>query len=156
MTGGHTYQARRSLKAVRKGPRQVTAEDIRRHLLKFQDRSARTRANILKELKVFFRDFMQMPHVVESIKFPKRIYTPQIAPTKEDLRKFFDALENGRDRASFLLFAASGLRRSELLTLTIDELDLENRLIIPNTRHGHTKNTWVTCFNQEVETYLRR
>jgi len=155
---GYPYQVRRLLKSLRKDPRQVTAEDIRSYLLKFQDRSASTRANILKGLKVFFRDFMQMPQVVSSFKFPKRVYTPQIAPTKEDLGKFFDVLECDRDRAIFLLFASSGLRRNELLTLTVDEVDLENRLIIPKNKHqtGTTKNTWATCFNPEAETYLRR
>jgi len=138
--------------------RQVSAEDIRGYLLKFQDKSASTRANILKGLKVFFRDFIRVPQVVSSFKFPKRVYTSQIAPTKEDLRKFFDVLECDRDRALFLLFASSGLRRNELLTLTLDKLDLENRLIVPKNRRktGTTKNTWATCFNPEAETFLRR
>jgi len=101
---------------------------------------------------------MQMPQVVASFKFPKRIYTPQIAPTKENLRKFFEVLDCDRDRAIFLLFASSGLRRSELLTLTIDGLDLENRLIIPKNKHqtGTTKNTWTTCFNPETQICLKR
>jgi len=56
----------------------------------------------------------------------------------------------------FLMFATSGLRKSELLSLRIEDVDLENRLIIPN---GHetasTKNTWATCFNVEAQTYLK-
>jgi len=155
---GYPFQIRRFLESVGKHPTQVTAQDIREFLSKFQDRSASTRANILKALKVFFRDFMKMPQVVESFKFPKRTYTPKTVPTKDDLRRFFDALDNDRDRALFLMYATSGLRRNELLTLAIDEFDLTTRTIIPRNAHqnGTTKNTWATCFNQETETYLRR
>jgi len=99
-----------------------------------------------------------MPQVVESFKFPKRSYTPKTVPSKDDLRRFFDALENDRERAFFLLAATSGLRRNELLSLTIEDLDLENRIIIPKNAHqnGSTKNSWITCFNLEAQTHLRR
>ena len=152
----HMLQLNRFFKAIDKHPTQVTAQDIREFLYKFRDKSASTRANILKALKVFFRDFMKMPQVVESFKFPKRVYAPKPIPTKEDLQRFFNALETDRDRTVFLMFAASGLRKSELLSLRIEDIDLENRLIIPN---GHetasTKNTWATCFNVEAQTYLK-
>jgi len=98
-----------------------------------------------------------MPEVVESFKFPKRTYSPKTVPSKEDLGRFFDALENDRDRAIFLMYATSGLRRNELLTLVVDEVDLENRTIIPKNAHnGTTKNTWATCFNIEAQTLLRQ
>jgi len=155
---GHLSQVRRFLESVKKPPSQVTAEDIRAYLALFQDKSAYTRANVLKSLKRFFRDFMKMPQVVESFKFPKRSYTPKTVPSKDDLRRFFDALENDRDRAFFLLAATSGLRRSELLILTLDDLDLENRTVIPRNAHqnGSTKNSWVSCFNEETQPVLRK
>ena len=45
-----------------------------------------------------------------------------------------------------------------MLGLTIDDVDLENRLIIPNgaRENGTTKMSWATCFNVEAETYLRK
>jgi len=138
-------------------PTEPTVEDLRSYLAKFQDKSPSTRANILKAFKRFFRDFLQRPDLVQTFKFPKRTYTPKTVPSKEDLRRFFDALENDRDRALFLMYATSGLRRTELLGLTVDDIDLENRLIIPKNAHnGATKNTWATCFNVETQTYLRQ
>lgn len=154
---GYPFQVRRFLESVGKHPSQVTAEDVRSFLSKFQDRSASTRAKILKALKVFFRDFLKMPWVVESFKFPKLTYTPKSVPSKEDLQRFFNALDNLRDPTIFLMYATSGLRRNELLSLTVDEVGLENRLIIPKNAHnGTTKNTWATCFNEEAQTYLKR
>lgn len=46
-------------------------------------------------------------------------------PTKKQLWKAFGALKDDRERAIFLLCASSGLRRSELLKLTFDEVDFE-------------------------------
>jgi integrase len=99
-----------------------------------------------------------MPHLVESFKFPKRTYLPKTVPSKEELRRFFEALDEDRDRAFFLLAATSGLRRSELLNLSLDDLDLENRTVIPRHAHenGSTKNSWVSCFNNEALSYLQR
>lgn len=155
---GHLYLTRHFLEAVGKDPRQVTTEEIRSYLSKFQEKSASTRANFLKSLKRFYCDFMKLPQVVESFKFPKRTYTPKTVPSKEDLRRFFDALENDRDQAFFLLAATSGLRRNELLGLTLGDLDLENRTIIPRNAHQNasTKNSWCSCFNTETLNYLRR
>jgi len=155
---GHLYLTRHFLKAVGKDPRQVSVEEIRSYLATFQDKSASTRANLLKSLKRFYCDFLKMPQVVESFKFPKRSYTPKTVPSKDDLRSFFDTLENDRDRAFFLLAASSGLRRNELLGLTLGDLDLENRTIIPKNAHQNasTKNSWISCFNTEALEYLRR
>ena len=111
----------------------------------------------MKALKIFFRDFLRMPSVVDSFKFPKRTYTPKTVPSKQDLKRFFDALENDRDRSLFLMYATSGLRRTELLGLTVGNVDLENRTIIPRNAHnGSTKSTWATCFNEEAQTHLKR
>jgi integrase/recombinase XerD len=149
---------RHFLKAIDKDPRQVSTEEIRTYLSRYQTKSASTRANLLKSLKRFYCDFLKMPHLVESFKFPKRTYTPKTVPSKDDLKRFFGTLDDDRDRVFFLLAASSGLRRSELLSLTIDDLDLENRTIIPKNAHQNasTKNSWCSCFNTEALEYLRR
>ena len=153
---GYPWQVRRLLESVGKHPSQVTAEDIRSYLIRFKTKSPSTYANVLKALKIFFREFLKMPEVVESFKFPKRTYAPKTVPSKEDLRRYFDALDNDRDKALFLMYATSGLRRNELLSLTVNDLDLENRTIIPKNAHnGTTKSTWGTCFNVEAQTYLK-
>jgi len=77
------------LKAIGKDPAQATTEDVRAYLSKFQDRSANTRANVLKSLKRFYCDFLKKPEMVESFKFPKRTYTPKQVPSRSDLKRFF-------------------------------------------------------------------
>ena len=82
---GHLYLIRHFLEAIDKDPRQVSTEEIRTYLSGFQEKSASTRANLLKSLKRFYCDFLKMPQVVESFKFPKRTYTPRTVPSKDDL-----------------------------------------------------------------------
>jgi site-specific recombinase XerD len=152
---GYLFQIKRFLKAVGKEPSQISTDEVRTYLLRFQDKSPNTKANCLKALRLFFR-FLGRPQVVESFKFPRRTYTPKSVPSNSDLAKFFDALEKDRDRLLFLLFASSGLRRSEVLSLSGEDLDLKTRTITPkNHKTGTTKNSWVSFYNQEAESYLR-
>jgi len=55
-------------------------------------------------------------------------------------------LDGDRDRAIFFMFAAYGLHRSEVVTLALDEADLESQLIIPKNSHqtGIAKRNWAT------------
>jgi len=155
---GHLLLVKRFLESTDKRPTQATQENIRAYLAQFKTKSPNTYANVLKSLKVFFRDFLKRPDVVESFKFPRRIYAPKTVPSKEDLQRFFKELDNLRDQTAFLLYATSGLRRNELLTLALDEVDVDNRIISPRNAHqsSTTKNTWVNIFNFEAQTYLKR
>ena len=153
---GHKWQIKRFLNWL--GDRPISVEELRNYLALFQNKSVSTRANALKSLRVFFNHFLHRSDLVESFKFPKRSFQPRQLPTKEDLRRFFDALENDRDKAVFLVLASSGLRKGELLSLTKDNLNLETRTIIPRNAHenGTTKNSWISFFNQEALDYLKR
>jgi len=155
---GHLFQMRRFLESVCKYPTEVTEDDVRTFLAQFKTMSSSTYANVLKSLKVFFRDFLKMPNVVESFKFPKKTYTIKTVPTKEDLQRFFKELDDLTSQTVFLLYATSGMRRNELLTLTIDDIDLENRVTIPKNAHetGTTKKSGITFFNAETQSYLGR
>jgi integrase/recombinase XerD len=143
------------LEAVKKTPTEITAEDVRSYLKPLADRNANTYGNALKPLKAFFRDLMKMPEVVESFKFRKIVLAPVIIPSKEQLQKFFETLRTPIARALFLMYASSGLRKMELLSLKKEDVDWENRMIIPKNHNGETKKSWVAFFNQEAERALK-
>jgi len=157
-TRGHLFHIRRFLKSIDKPLDELTVDAVRAYLKGFQTKSSGTYGNVVKSLRRFLRDYLRRPDLVQSFKFPQLAFTPKRLPNKDDLRRFFDALQNDRDRAVFLLYATSGLRRTELLGLTVDAVDFENRMIIPKNAHqtANTKNTWATCFDVEAQTYLRR
>ncbi|TET26548.1 MAG: hypothetical protein E3J73_04285 [Candidatus Bathyarchaeum sp.] len=146
---------KRFFQAVNKRAYDVTAEDVRSYLKPFSSGNLNSYGNALKPLKKFFRDFMKMEDVVGSFKFRKITLRPVVVPTKEELQRFYRALRTKRARALFLMYASTGLRKKELLSLTKGDIDWEKRMIIPNNHNGDTKRSWVTFFNEEAEQALR-
>jgi site-specific recombinase XerD len=145
----------RFLATLKKPVAEVTAGDVREWLRPLADGSPNTYGNALKPLKVFFRDFMQMPQAVESFKFRKITLAPVIIPSREQLQKFYSALRTPIAKALFLMYISSGLRKMELLSLSKDDVDWEKRMIIPNNHSGETKKSWLAFFNEEAETALK-
>jgi integrase len=146
---------RRFLETGKKPAGSVRAEDVRGFLKPLTNGSANTYGNALKPLKIFFRDFMKMPEAVESFKFRKAPLTPVTVPSKEQLCRFYGALRTPIAKALFLMYAATGLRKMELLSLRKDDIDWEKRMIVPRNHSGETKRSWATFFNEEAEQVLK-
>jgi len=113
---------------------------------------------MLGALKRFFWDFLKRPEVVESFKFVKVINGMVEVPTTEELRRFFAALETDCDRALFLFYATTGLRRSEALSLRKEDIDPVTRKVTASQAHENysTKNAGITFYNGEAADYLNR
>jgi site-specific recombinase XerD len=146
---------RRFLEAVKKTPEEMTANDVRGYLKPLAEGNANSYGNVLKPLKGFFLDFMRVLEAVESFKFKKALLAPITVSSKEQLQKFYSVLRNPISRALFLMYASSGLRKMELLSLKKDPVDWEKRMVIPNDYTGETKRSWVAFFNAEAEQVLK-
>jgi len=150
---GHVWQLNRFQRWL--DGRDVTVEVIREYLARFKPMSPRTYANVLKALKVYFRDFLGRGDLVETFKFPTYPIEVKQVPTREQLRQFYAALETPRDRALFLMLAMSGLRKHKLISTTLKEIDVGKRMILPKGDGSRTKRAWVTFFNEEAEHALK-
>ena len=146
---------RKLLKTVNKNPNEVTREDLRAFLKTLESYSAAYYKNALMALKVFFRDYMEKPELVESFRFPHQPYKPKHIVSREELRRFYQAIETPKEKALFLLYATSGLRREEILTLTPEDVDFEKRMITPNNHFGETKKSWMSFYNEEAAAALK-
>jgi integrase len=144
---------KRILKTIGKPVESINTDDIRRYLYtRYQHLRPSSYGNDLKALKRFFRDYLKRPHLVESFKFPRTPFKPKTIPSRHDLISFYHALPTIKDQALFLIYATSGLRRMEILSLTQEEIDLQKRMIIPsNHQTNSTKNTWISFFNAEAQ-----
>jgi len=151
---GHVAQIRRFLHWL--GNQPLSQWTLRDYLLTFNGMSSSTYANVLKSLKVFCRDYLRKPKLVESFKFPKKQYTPKSIPSKKELQQFFNAINLLKEKALFLLYASSGLRRQEALSLKIEDLDFKSHMVKPNPHNGRTKHAWVSFFNQETAKALKQ
>jgi integrase/recombinase XerD len=145
---------RKLLKAIKKNPNEITREDLRTFLKTLENYSAAYYKNALMALKVFFRDYQEKPELVESFKFPHQVYKPKHIVSREDLKIFYEAIETPKEKALFLLYATSGLRRQEILSLKTEDVDFEKRMITPNNHLGETKKSWCSFYNEEAEQAL--
>jgi integrase len=149
------YYVRRFFNEVKLNPVEVRVEDIR-HYLRDLNSSNYVYKNVLGALKVFFRDFLNRSEVVNSFKFPRPTFKPKIVPTKDELKRFFDSMDSKIGKGLFLLYASSGLRKSEVLELTKDSIDFRKRMIIPSGHSGITKSSYVSFYNGETENALSK
>lgn len=53
------------------------------------------------------------------------------------------------------MYATTGLRKREVLTLRIDDIDFRKRMVIPKKEHSQTKHTWIAFYNEETEKALK-
>ena len=149
----HAAQIRRVMHWL--GDRALSQWTLREYLGKFTEMNPCTYANVLKSLKVFCRDFLKKPELVESFKFPQVPLKPKTVPTKKELQQFYQVLDSPKDRALFLLYASSGLRRHEALSLSMEDIDFTTCTVKPKPHNGRTKNTWLTVFNNECAQTLK-
>ena len=80
---------------------------------------------------------------------------PHIPPTKEEVRKGFQGQTETLGRAIYLFFASSGLRKNEVLGLSRDDIDWENRSVVPN-HFSRTKRSGLAFYNEETKCWLER
>jgi len=83
----HAYYMRRFLNEFGVSPEAVSSEDVRSYLERLNVSSAQY-TNMLMALKVFFRNFLKHPEVIESFRFSHQVYKPKHFVSKEDLRRF--------------------------------------------------------------------
>jgi len=154
----HSYEIRRFLDWLKENSislNEASRAKVRDYLKRFKSYSPSTYANVLKSLKRFFRDFNQRPEVVSSFKFPDRPMNLKVVPSNEDLGKFYYALEKPIERALFLFYSTSGLRKNDVLSLQKEDIDFKKRMIIPRSDQTRTKRRWVSFFNKEAEKALQ-
>ena len=151
----HTYYVKKFLNALTKPVETTTAEDVREYLKSLNNASSAQYKNILMALKIFLRDFLNMPEAVVSFKFPHQVFKPKQILCKEQLKQFYKCLETPKEKALFLLYATTGLRREEVLSLKPDDINFAKRMITPNNHEGETKKSWVSFYNDEAEQALK-
>jgi len=153
----HARLIKKHLEAIRKKPRAVTKEDLRTYLMSIKESMApSTYKNILASLKRFYRDFLGIQNLVNTFKFPELNFKPIKVPNKAELQAFYKALKAPRAQALFLIYATSGLRKTEVISLDrFRDVDFENRTLTPNKEGNQSKHVWISFYNEEAERELK-
>jgi integrase len=109
----HTYYIKRFLNEFKVPMELANSDDVREYLKNLKVSSAQYK-NILMALKLFFRDFLKKPEAVATFKFPHQVFKPKQIVSKEQLQLFYGAFETAKEKALFMLYATTGLRRDSL------------------------------------------
>jgi len=142
----------RLLAYAKKSHSEISIKDIRQYLSLYKNNWSY--ANQLKGLKTFFKAYLKNP-IMDEFVFPRRQFNfNHYMPSKQELGEFFGALDKTEDRALFLFFASSGLRRNEVLDLKVNDVDIEKGVCYPN-HQSPTKNAQYGFFNKETVPYLQ-
>lgn len=108
----------------------------------------------LGALKHYSR-FIGQPDLLAEFSHPPKQFTPKTFWKREQVVAFYDALSSLKMKALFLMGATTGLRKGEILSLRIEEIDHSTRMIMPKVHSGRTKHSWVSFYNAECEAVLR-
>jgi len=154
---GHCWNLKQFLNAIGKEINEITRLDVRNFFIqKLQVNSQATINNYLKTLKRFFRDYLKKADIIESFKFKQPEFKEKRIPSKAELKQFYEALPNIEHKAVFLLYASSGLRAREVLSLTKQDIDLEHRRLYSAKHSTRTKKVGIGFFNEEALKLLKQ
>ena len=152
----HCWNLERFLKAVGKKPSEILRVDVRNYLLEqMQNKAQATVNNYLKTLKRFFRDYQGNSKLVESFKFKQSEFKQKRVPSKAELKRFYEALPNIENQAVFLMYASSGWRAKEVVSLLRKNIDLQQRRLYAVKNSSRTKHVGYGFFNEETAEILK-
>ena len=135
------------------GPIAVSPEDVYAYLGAFQHLSLDTRHRYFREVRCFFNWLVDAGYLAESpfkglknVRLPQRIVEPFSPADIERLLAGCDGASalGARDRAMVLSLLDTGLRCSELVQLSTDDLNLDTRRLL--VRHGKGNKERVVPF----------
>ena len=122
----YTYSIERFLKFSDKGLDKISKKDVRLFLENLSDKgkSGNTMNVYHMSMRFLFQDVLDKRIWINIAysKIPEKI---PVILTKDDVKKLFDSIKNEKHRLMAELLYSSGLRVSELVNLTVQDLDIE-------------------------------
>ncbi len=118
---------------------EITNEDViiynNEHILK-NNLSASYQNQVTNAIKLFFQTIRDTKMMVDKIHRPKRAKVLPNVLSKEEIKAILEALTNMKHKAMLSLIYACGLRRSELLNLTFEDIQSDRKLLMIKQSKG--------------------
>ncbi len=134
----------------------VSYEAISKYLRGYLGKAPKTYNQQIISLRRFVRDFLGFGDIISSFKMaPVDNPFRTVDLTKTQVRKGFYAQGDALSKALYLFTTTTGLRKGEILNLRLENIDLSNRVVIPN-HFTRKKRSGVTFYNEETETWLKK
>jgi site-specific recombinase XerD len=122
----------------RKTPDQIQSEDFHAYLSRLggeRDLSASTMNLAISSFRFFYNKVLKRDCMNEQRR-PKKDRRLPVALTKSEVKRLFEALENPKHRLLLMLAYSSGLRVSELVSLRLEHIDMEEKTVFVKEGKG--------------------
>lgn len=140
---------------------ELTPTKLKEYILDVSEESKGKAQHTAKALKLFIKEVIKpkSPRIArelyDSFKIPKakpkhKSFIPDIITTKQ----IFNNIKDIGAKAFFLLLAETGLRVGEVLSLKLDQIDFEHRIIHVN-KISETKRAYISFLHEETAKWLR-
>jgi site-specific recombinase XerD len=132
-------------------PKEIPSIEIKKYLLTFT--SHNTRKHMHCAIARFYELTVGMPAKIKRIPYPKKQKTLPTVIEPQVLRDKINAIKNLKHKAILMLTFSCGLRRSELINLTIEAID--SKRMIVNVLQGKGAKDRITILSPAVLNVLR-
>jgi len=136
---------------------ELSPDRLQEYMLELREREGENVArHTSKALKLFIKLVIKDPVLYNSFKVIRsRRVSSRIPLTLEQVRSIARNIHHLGAKAYFVLLAETGLRPGEVLSLTLDQVDLNDRTIRP-LRAGETKRAYVSFFSEKTKDFLTK
>jgi len=120
--------------------------------------SASTMRIAVSAIKYFYINIIKRLALVENIPYPKKEKHIRAILTGKQLKALFDNTENLKHRLMLKLTYSAGLRRSELIRLTVNDFDWNNKRLIIRQGKGKKDRYSILAksLKPDFDRYLKR
>lgn len=132
----------------------IDEEKIKQFLLDKQSRnySSQTINLYLNAVKFFYREVLKIPQKID-LKFAKRSKKLPIVLSREEIKNIIDAIKNPKHKLIISLAYGAGLRISEVISLKVKDVNLEELTI--HLKDAKGKKDRITIFPEKIKIALQ-
>lgn len=143
------------LEFIRKSPKSVNNDDIRRYLISMKDRNcASSTLNVaLNALKFYYRQILKRRFFFDIKNAKKTNYLPTVL-SKEEIERMLAMTTNPKHNFLISLMYSAGLRVSEAIKIRMRDFDLDRKMIM--VRQGKGQKDRCTLLSTKLIPILKK
>jgi len=132
----------------------IDEEKIKQFLLDKQDKnySSQTINLYLNAIKFFYREVLKLPQRI-NLKFAKRSKKLPIVLSREEIKNIIEVIRNPKHKLLISLAYGAGLRISEIVSLKVKDVNLEELTI--HLKNAKGKKDRITIFPEKIKNDLQ-
>jgi site-specific recombinase XerD len=132
----------------------IDEENIKEFLLKKQNKnySSQTINLYLNAIKFFYREVLKIPQKI-NLKFAKRSKKLPVVLSREEIKNIIAEVRNSKHKLIISLSYGAGLRISEVVSLRIKDVNLEESTI--HLKNAKGKKDRITIFPDKIKSNLQ-